>query len=105
MDAVAARSDPLRPETNAPSWRKRAGAPPKRPTPAILAAPDPPPDNSTPTGCWAHSAACGKARCFDLCWVQESYREATMQDLDEFTVTDAALAQMAATENPRLKEI
>src|SRR3954447_26296967 len=28
-----------------------------------------------------------------------------MQDLDEFTVTDAALAQMAATENPRLKEI
>jgi hydroxyquinol 1,2-dioxygenase len=28
-----------------------------------------------------------------------------MQDLDEFTVTDAALAQMAATENPRLKQI
>jgi hydroxyquinol 1,2-dioxygenase len=28
-----------------------------------------------------------------------------MQDLDEFTVTDVALAQMAATENPRLKEI
>jgi protocatechuate 3,4-dioxygenase beta subunit len=28
-----------------------------------------------------------------------------MQDLDEFTVTDAALAQMEATENPRLKEI
>src|SRR3954447_21534166 len=51
MDAVAARSDPLRPETSVPSWRKRAGAPPKRPTPAILAPPDPPPDNSTPTGC------------------------------------------------------
>jgi hydroxyquinol 1,2-dioxygenase len=32
-------------------------------------------------------------------------REATMQDLDEFTVTDAALAQMTATENPRLKQI
>jgi hydroxyquinol 1,2-dioxygenase len=31
--------------------------------------------------------------------------EAGMQDLDEFTVTDVALAQMAATENPRLKEI
>jgi hydroxyquinol 1,2-dioxygenase len=28
-----------------------------------------------------------------------------MQDLDEFTVTDEALAQMAGTENPRLKEI
>jgi hydroxyquinol 1,2-dioxygenase len=28
-----------------------------------------------------------------------------MQDLDEFTVTDVALAQIAATENPRLKEI
>ena len=28
-----------------------------------------------------------------------------MVDLDEFTVTDAALAQMAATENPRLKQI
>src|SRR5580700_1380991 len=28
-----------------------------------------------------------------------------MQDLDEFTVTDEALAQMADTENPRLKEI
>ncbi|MDR3532122.1 MAG: dioxygenase [Rhodopila sp.] len=28
-----------------------------------------------------------------------------MQDLDEFTVTDEALAQMARTENPRLKEI
>ena len=28
-----------------------------------------------------------------------------MQDLDEFTATDAALAQMAATPNPRLKEI
>src|ERR1700729_1832358 len=28
-----------------------------------------------------------------------------MQDLDEFTVTDGALAQMAGTENPRLKEI
>jgi len=31
--------------------------------------------------------------------------EASMQDLDEFTVTDAALAQMAKTEDPRLKEI
>ena len=28
-----------------------------------------------------------------------------MQDLDEFTATDAALEQMAATPNPRLKEI
>ncbi len=28
-----------------------------------------------------------------------------MQDLDEFTVTDVALAQMAGTEDPRLKEI
>lgn len=28
-----------------------------------------------------------------------------MRDLDEFTVTDEALAQMANTENPRLKEI
>ena len=28
-----------------------------------------------------------------------------MQDLDEFTVTDEALRQMAGTENPRLKEI
>jgi hydroxyquinol 1,2-dioxygenase len=28
-----------------------------------------------------------------------------MRDLDEFTVTDEALAQMAGTENPRLKEI
>ncbi len=28
-----------------------------------------------------------------------------MQDLDEFTVTDEALRQMANTENPRLKEI
>jgi hydroxyquinol 1,2-dioxygenase len=28
-----------------------------------------------------------------------------MHDLDEFTVTDEALAQMAGTENPRLKEI
>jgi protocatechuate 3,4-dioxygenase beta subunit len=28
-----------------------------------------------------------------------------MQDLDEFTATDAALAQMAATPDPRLKEI
>ncbi|HXT82638.1 MAG TPA: dioxygenase [Acetobacteraceae bacterium] len=28
-----------------------------------------------------------------------------MQDLDEFTVTDAALAQMANTSDPRLKEI
>lgn len=28
-----------------------------------------------------------------------------MQDLDEFTVTDAALAQMAGTDNPRLKQI
>ena len=28
-----------------------------------------------------------------------------MQDLDEFTVTDEALEQMAATPNPRLKEI
>jgi hydroxyquinol 1,2-dioxygenase len=28
-----------------------------------------------------------------------------MQDLDEFTATDAALAQMAATTDPRLKEI
>ena len=28
-----------------------------------------------------------------------------MQDLDELTVTDVALAQMAATEDPRLKEI
>jgi hydroxyquinol 1,2-dioxygenase len=28
-----------------------------------------------------------------------------MQDLDEFTATDAALAQMAATPNPRLKQI
>jgi hydroxyquinol 1,2-dioxygenase len=28
-----------------------------------------------------------------------------MQDLDEFTVTDEALRQIAATENPRLKEI
>src|SRR6202046_4176200 len=28
-----------------------------------------------------------------------------MQDLDEVTVTDEALAQMAGTENPRLKEI
>jgi protocatechuate 3,4-dioxygenase beta subunit len=28
-----------------------------------------------------------------------------MPDLDEFTVTDAALAQMAATDDPRLKEI
>ena len=28
-----------------------------------------------------------------------------MQDLDEFTATDAALAQMAATSNPRLKQI
>ena len=28
-----------------------------------------------------------------------------MQDLDEFTATDAALAQMAGTPNPRLKEI
>ncbi|MBS0643101.1 MAG: dioxygenase [Acetobacteraceae bacterium] len=28
-----------------------------------------------------------------------------MRDLDEFTVTDEALAQMAGTENPRLKQI
>lgn len=28
-----------------------------------------------------------------------------MRDLDEFTVTDEALSQMAGTENPRLKEI
>jgi hydroxyquinol 1,2-dioxygenase len=28
-----------------------------------------------------------------------------MRDLDEFTVTDEALSQMAATDNPRLKEI
>ena len=28
-----------------------------------------------------------------------------MQDLDEFTVTDEALRQMAAIDNPRLKEI
>ena len=28
-----------------------------------------------------------------------------MQDLDEFTVTDEALSQMAATKNPRLKQI
>ena len=28
-----------------------------------------------------------------------------MQDLDEFTATDAALAQMAATPDPRLKQI
>ena len=28
-----------------------------------------------------------------------------MQDLDEFTVTEAALAQMANTADPRLKEI
>jgi protocatechuate 3,4-dioxygenase beta subunit len=28
-----------------------------------------------------------------------------MRDLDEFTVTDEALAQMAGTQNPRLKEI
>jgi hypothetical protein len=28
-----------------------------------------------------------------------------MQDLDEFTVTNAALQQMAATPDPRLKEI
>ena len=28
-----------------------------------------------------------------------------MQDLDEFSATEAALAQMAATPNPRLKEI
>src|SRR6201996_8375080 len=32
-------------------------------------------------------------------------RSAPMQDLDEFTATDAALEQMAGTENPRLKEI
>src|SRR3954468_10780374 len=61
MDAVAARSDPLRPETSVPSWRKRAGAPPKRPTPAILAPPDPPPDNSTPTGCYPASLT--RVRC------------------------------------------
>jgi len=28
-----------------------------------------------------------------------------MRDLDEFTVTDEALSQMAGTENPRLKQI
>ena len=28
-----------------------------------------------------------------------------MRDLDEFTVTDEALSQMAGTQNPRLKEI
>ncbi len=28
-----------------------------------------------------------------------------MQDLDEFSITDVALAQMAGTDNPRLKEI
>ena len=28
-----------------------------------------------------------------------------MQDLDEFTVTDAALAQMANTSDPRLKQL
>jgi hydroxyquinol 1,2-dioxygenase len=31
--------------------------------------------------------------------------EIAMHDLDEFTVTEAALAQMATTANPRLKEI
>jgi FlaA1/EpsC-like NDP-sugar epimerase len=31
--------------------------------------------------------------------------ETHIQDLDEFTVTEAALQQMAATPDPRLKEI
>jgi hydroxyquinol 1,2-dioxygenase len=32
-------------------------------------------------------------------------REQAMQDLDEFTVTDAVLEQMASTENPRLRQV
>ena len=53
-----------------------------------------------------HAGPTGKAPWFRLMLRANAKGEAsTMQDLDEFTVTDEALRQMAGTENPRLKEI